>query len=138
MSFVLNKMASLLATLVVVCVVLFCSSAAQAHGNHGPVAPNTSVEVAALIDEVEAVSDIGGDEDAQAVASKKDGQIDGHRVPGSSCCGTGMSNCMAVTIGSAVDQLHAPPLATHAPARQAGLLLGTVVDGLIRPPRALV
>ena len=137
MSFVLNKMASLLATLVVVCVVLFCSSAAQAHANHGTAAPEASVQVLADIDEVQAASD----DDAVArspLRPTKDGKADGHRAAGSSCCGTGMSNCMATAIGTAVEPLRTPPLGDHGPASQSTSLLGTVVDGLIRPPRALV
>jgi hypothetical protein len=137
MSFVLNKMASLLATLVVASIVLFCTSAAQAHGNHSP-ALSTSVEVAADIIEVEAASDVGSDADTQAVTTEKDDEAGGNRVPGSSCCGTGMSNCMAAAVSTALELLQSPPLGNHGPARQAAQLLGTVVDGLIRPPRLLV
>lgn len=136
MSFVLNKMASLLATFVVVCVVLFCSSAAQAHANHGTAAPEASVQSPADIDEVQATSDNDGG--TQSVAAAKDGKADSHRAAGSSCCGTGMSNCMATAIGTAVEPLWTPPPGDHGPASQATSLLGTVVDGLIRPPRALV
>lgn len=138
MSFVLNKMASLLATFVVVCVVLFCSSAAQAHANHGTAAPEASVQVPADLDEVQTASDNGGDQDTQSVAATKDGKAGGYRAAGSSCCGTGMSNCMATAIDSTVDPLQLPPPGDHGPARQATSLLGTVVDGLIRPPRTLV
>jgi hypothetical protein len=138
MSFVLNKMASLLATLVVVCTVLFCSSAAQAHANHSPTAPEASVQVPADLDEVQAASDNGGDQDTQFVAATKSDKAGGQRLAGSSCCGTGVSNCMATAIGSTADPLQLPPPGDHGPARQATLLLGTLVDSLIRPPRALV
>lgn len=137
MSFVLNKMASMLATLVVVGLVLFCSSAAQAHVSHDPAAPGISAQVAAGLEEVQAASDKAGDKGA-AAAAKGDDKPGGHRSPGSSCCGTGLGNCMAAaTVGSAGCQVQVPPAIVHAPVGPATSLLGAVVDGLIRPPRIL-
>lgn len=129
MSFLSNKIASLLATLVVVGIALFCSSSAQAHTGHGAGTPEAYA------------STIAGDvaaEEATAVISDS-GELAGHRVASSlSCCGTGVSTCMAATISSPAFFLRAPPLATHGPALESGLLDGTSLDGLIRPPKALV
>lgn len=129
MSFVLNKMASLLATLVVVGIALFCSSSAQAHTNHG----TETAEAFALA--------LAGDvvaEDAAAVTGD-DGEVAGHRDSSlSSCCGTGVSTCMAAATSAPAIRLRAPPSATHGPALESGLLDGTSLDGLIRPPKALV
>ncbi|MEF2553290.1 hypothetical protein VQ042_18315 [Aurantimonas sp. A2-1-M11] len=129
MSFLLNKMASLLATLVVVSIALFCSSSAQAHTNHGT---DTAEAFAPAL-----VGDIAAEE-AVAVTSD-DGSTAVQRVTSSSsCCGTGVSTCMAATTGASAFCLRAPPLATHGPDLDAGLLDGTNLDGLIRPPKAFV
>ncbi|NDV89286.1 hypothetical protein GTW51_21730 [Aurantimonas aggregata] len=129
MSFFLNKMASLLATLMVVGIALFCSSSALAHTSHG----TDTAEAVALT--------LAGDlvvEEA-AAATGDDGEVAGHRVASqSSCCGTGVSTCMAATTSAPAICLRAPPLATHGPALESGLLDGTSLDGLIRPPKAFV
>lgn len=126
MSFLLNKMASLLATLVVVGIALFCSSSAQAHANHGT---DSAEAFAAAI-----ASDVAAEE-----AAADDGEVAGHRVASSSsCCGTGVSTCMAATIGLPAFCLRAPPMAMHGPALDSALLAGTSLDGLIRPPKPFV
>lgn len=138
MSFVLNKIASLLATLVVVGIALFCSSAAQAHTNHGvETAEAPARQVAASVDRPENAS--GGDAtEALAFVPVEDGTVGDHRVVGSSCCGTGVSNCMAATVGALAGSLPAPPSATHDRVPEPGALDGVVLDGMIRPPKALV
>lgn len=138
MSFVLNKMASLLATLVVVGIALFCSSSAQAHANHGIEAAEVYArEVAAPIDGSEPATD-GDVADEMASALGDDGSVGDHRVAGSSCCGTSLSNCMAATGGAVAGSLPEPPLGTHDPIREPAALDGVVLDGMIRPPKALV
>ena len=129
MSFLMNKMASLLATLVVVGIALLCSSSAQAHANHGTVpaeavAPTLAGDL--LVEEA-------------AAATGDDGEVPGHRVASqSSCCGTGVSTCIAATTSAPAICLRVPPLATHGPPLESGLLDGTSLDGLIRPPKAFV
>lgn len=139
MSFFLNKMASLLATLVVVGIALFCSSAAQAHANHGVAATDLSARsVVASIDRVQPAADVDATEEV-ASATGEDDADDGHRVAGTSCCGTGVSNCMVASVGIAAGALAAPPSGwTHDAAREPGALHGVVLDGMIRPPKALV
>lgn len=129
MSFLLNKMASLLATLVVVGIALFCSSSAQAHANHGT---DSAEAFAAAI-----ASDVAAEE--AAADASDDGEVAVHRVASSSsCCGTGVSTCMAATIGLPAFCLRAPPVAMHGPALDSALLAGTSLDGLIRPPKPFV
>jgi hypothetical protein len=137
MSFVLNKMASLLATLVVVGVALFCSSAAQAHANHGAGAAEPSARsVAAPVDSVQAATKVHA---AEEITSGEDGDVGGHLAAGSSCCGTGAAGCMAASIGTAAGALALPPPGrTHDAAREPGALHGVVLDGIIRPPKTLV
>lgn len=138
MSFVSNKMASLLATLVVVGLALFCSSAAQAHGDHGPAAVEVPVRVLAALEDRAAASGTDGDEALRAGATGSDDAVGGHRTAGTTCCGTGMANCMAATVGSSGRAFAAPAPACHDPARPADALRGAPVDGLIRPPRPTV
>lgn len=129
MSFLTNKMASLLATLVVVGIALFCSSSAQAHANHGT---DIAEALAAAF-----AGDVAAEE--AAADTSDDREVAGHRVASSSsCCGTGVSTCMVAASSGPPICLRAPPLATHAPALDSGLLDGTRLDGLIRPPKALV
>lgn len=138
MSFVLNRVASLLATLVVVGIALFCSSAAHAHANHGAEAVEASVrQVAAPVDRSEPAT-VGDVADEMASAPGEDGGVGDHRVVGSSCCGTGMSNCMAATVGALAGSLPTPPLGTHDPVREPCALDDVLLDGMIRPPKALV
>ncbi|WP_188848943.1 hypothetical protein [Aureimonas glaciei] len=139
MSFFQNKMASLLATLVVVGVALFCSSAARAHANHAGEATELSARsVVSPVDSVQPAAD-GDAAEEIASATGEDGAVDGHRVAGTSCCGTGVSNCMAASVGTAAGALAAPPSGrTHDAAREPGALQGVVLDGMIRPPKPFV
>ncbi|KTR08305.1 hypothetical protein NS365_01345 [Aureimonas ureilytica] len=133
MSFLLNKVASLFATLVVVGIVLFCSSAAQAHANHDAPAVQVSVETDAAGE-----ASVGTEAGTQAIAAVgADGSTE-HRGAGTSCCGNGMSNCMTAAVISPLWALPGVRPAGHGRPLEPNAIRGAVVDGPVRPPRALV
>ncbi|UIJ73430.1 hypothetical protein [Aurantimonas sp. HBX-1] len=136
MSFVLNKMASLLAILVVVGIALFWSSAAQAHTNH----VSDVVEASSVVAAPALAGSLTAAENADAVAGPgaENGNEDGHRITWSSCCGTGVSNCMAATATLSDNSIPALEMARHVFARASCVLDGVSLDGLIRPPKPFV
>lgn len=128
MSFLSNKMASLLGTFVVLAIVLFCSSSAEAHANHEADIP--PVFELAVADEIVTggitVSDVE-ENDAKHLA-----------VSSSTCCGTGASTCSAATADIDAVCFRMPPEALRLQILGVGLLDGVILDGLIKPPKALV
>ncbi|MBB3934643.1 MULTISPECIES: hypothetical protein [Aureimonas] len=136
MSFVLNKMASLFATLVVVGIVLFCSSAAQAHANHDAPAVRAAAEAVATTDAVDEPADGASTRELAAAKDAKDSPVDSGLA--GSCCGKGMSNCMTAAVANPSWTLPAARPAGHGRPLEPNAIHGAVVDGPVRPPRALV
>lgn len=144
MTHAVNKLAAWLATMVVAGLLLLVSSAAQAHVPHGG---ESFVSVTAL--EVVAVRGAVADRSVPAVElgaqeyyigiSDSGSQTD-HLLPSAetSCCGNGVSACSAGGLAQAPSVLPRPlSCAAEGPFGTAALM-GVIVDGLIRPPRATV
>lgn len=144
MTHAVNKLAAWLATVVVACMMLFVSSAAQAHVSHGgkSFGSVTAVEGLAVrgadadrpVPEVESKA-----QEAKVRMSDSGGQTD-DVLPNAetSCCGNGVSACSAGALAQSPSVLlRSLSYATDGPFGTVALI-GVTVDGLIRPPRATV
>ena len=141
MTFAMNSIAAMLATLLLAGLLLFGSSAAQAHVVHGSEMAEFSLEVfGAELSDVDFA--FGAEAGARMVNSSmavpSNRSDKPHASTDAPCCASGIAGCSPGLPMQGTRLFWLPSSGTAVAPRRSTAWKGIILETLIRPPKALV